>query len=168
MHMPIGWEGLGMPNDRFSVHLPIIIINSKLRGAEQDSVPYIMEVVLNSIPVECEAVDPCEYRILNGSIYGIESCSTSLSLELEMIMGMYTKHPSVGMLSPSQPIGMHIEQEGILDMLRHLSIHIEHFRTNIRHSNSPFSSGLMKSSSCLDESLSTIPTGVLLRESIDN
>ena len=52
-------------------------------------------------------------------------------------------------------------------MHRHLSMCIEHLTTNIRQSKSPFPSDLMKSSSCLDESLSTIPTGVLLRESTD-
>ena len=52
-------------------------------------------------------------------------------------------------------------------MLRHLTMHTEHLRANIRHSNSPFPSDLMKCSSCLDESLSTIPTGALLRESTD-
>ena len=45
MHVPIGWEGLSMPTDGCSVHMPIVIINSKVRGAEQDSVPYMMKVV---------------------------------------------------------------------------------------------------------------------------
>ena len=49
--------------------------------------------------------------------------------------------------------------------IEHLSMHIEHLRTNIRHSNSPFPSDLMKSSRFLNESLSTIPIKVLLRES---
>ena len=91
------------------------------------------------------------------------SCSAPLNLELIMTMGMQTEHPSVSMLSLSQSIGIHIEQQGILGMLRHLSMHIEHLWTNIRQSNSPFPSDLMKSSSCLDESLSNILTGVLLR-----
>ena len=39
MCMPIGGEGLSMPTDGCSVHMPIIIIDSKLRGAEQDPVP---------------------------------------------------------------------------------------------------------------------------------
>ena len=64
--MPIGWEGLSMPTDGCSVHMPIII-NSKLRGAEQDSVPYMMKVILTNIPVECGVVDPYVYRFLNGS-----------------------------------------------------------------------------------------------------
>ena len=67
MHMPIGWEGLSMPTDGCSVCMPIIIINSKLRGAEQDSVPYMMKVILTHIPVECGVVDPYVYRFLNGS-----------------------------------------------------------------------------------------------------
>ena len=49
----------------------------------------------------------------------------------------------------------------ILGMLRNLSKHIEHLRTNMRYSNSLLPSGLMKSSSCLDGSFSTIPTGVM-------
>ena len=59
MWMPIGWEGLSMPTDGHSVHMPIIIINSRLRGAEQDSVPYMMKVILTHIPVECGVVDQC-------------------------------------------------------------------------------------------------------------
>ena len=50
-----------------------------------------------------------------------ESCSTPLSLKLVMIMGMCTEHPSIGILSPFQPIGMCIEHQGILT---HLSMHI--------------------------------------------
>ena len=33
-----------------------------------------------------------------------------MSLELIMVMGMHTEHPSVGMLSPSHPTCMCIEQ----------------------------------------------------------
>ena len=43
-------------------------------------------------------------------IYGTESCLTPLTLKLVMTMGMCTEHLSVGMFSPFQPIGMHIEQ----------------------------------------------------------
>ena len=32
MPMPTGWEGLSIPTDGYSVHMPIII-NSELRGA---------------------------------------------------------------------------------------------------------------------------------------
>ena len=64
-HMPIGWEGLSMPIDRHSVSMPIII-NFKLRGAEQDSVPCMMNVVLTHIAVECGVVDPYVYRFING------------------------------------------------------------------------------------------------------
>ena len=39
MHMPIGWNGLSMPTEGCSVHMPIIITNFKLRGVEQDSCP---------------------------------------------------------------------------------------------------------------------------------
>ena len=56
-----------MPTDGCSVHMPIVIINSKLRGAEQDSVPYMMKVVLTHIPVECGVANFYLYRLLNGS-----------------------------------------------------------------------------------------------------
>ena len=65
MCMPIDWEGLSMPTDGCSVFMPIIITNSKLRNAEQDSVPYMM-VIITHIPVECGVVDPYVYRFLNG------------------------------------------------------------------------------------------------------
>ena len=45
-----------MHTDRCSECMPIIIINSKLRGAEQDSVPYMMKVILTHISVECGIV----------------------------------------------------------------------------------------------------------------
>ena len=41
-----------MPTDGCSVHMPIIIVNSKLRGAKQDSVSYEVKVILNHIPDE--------------------------------------------------------------------------------------------------------------------
>ena len=56
-----------MPTGGCYVHMPIIIVNSKLRGAEQDSVPYMMKVILTHIPVECGVVDPYVNRFLNGS-----------------------------------------------------------------------------------------------------
>ena len=62
MHMPIGWNGLSMSTGGCSVHMPIIITNSKLRCAEEDSVPYMMKVILIYIPVECGVVDPYVYR----------------------------------------------------------------------------------------------------------
>ena len=67
MFMPTGWNGLSMSTEGCSVHMPIIIINSKLRGTEQDSVPYMMKVILTHIPVECWVVEPYVYRFLNGS-----------------------------------------------------------------------------------------------------
>ena len=47
-----------MPTDGCSVCMPVIIINSKPRDAEKDSVPYMMKVILTHIPVECRVVDP--------------------------------------------------------------------------------------------------------------
>ena len=58
MHMPMGWEGLSMPTDGCSVCIPIIIINSKLRGAKQHSVQYMVKVILTHIAFECGVVDP--------------------------------------------------------------------------------------------------------------
>ena len=45
MHMPIGWEYLSMATDRFSVCMAIIIINSKLRGAKEDIVAYMVKTI---------------------------------------------------------------------------------------------------------------------------
>ena len=39
MCMPIGWEGLSIPTDGYSVCMPIIITNSKLRTAEPGLCP---------------------------------------------------------------------------------------------------------------------------------
>ena len=65
--MPIGCEDLCMPTDRCSVCMPIIIINPKLRGAKQDSVPRVVKVIFTHIPVECGVFGPYVHRFLNGS-----------------------------------------------------------------------------------------------------
>ena len=68
------------------------------------------------------------------TIYGTESCLAPQKLELINIMSMCTKDPSEGMLRPSHPIGMHIEQQNIFGILRehhHLRMHTEHYRTHI-------------------------------------
>ena len=67
MHMPTGWNGLNMPTEGCSVHMPIIITNFRVRGVEQDSVPYMMKVILTHIPAECGIVYPYVYGYLNGS-----------------------------------------------------------------------------------------------------
>ena len=59
--------GSKMPSDGCSVHMPFIIINSKLRVAEQDSVQYMMKVILTHIPVECGIVDSYVHRFPYGS-----------------------------------------------------------------------------------------------------
>ena len=59
--------GLSMPSDGCSVHMPITIINSKLRDAIQDSVPYMVKVILTHILVECGIVDPYTDTFFNGS-----------------------------------------------------------------------------------------------------
>ena len=61
MHMPIGWNGLSMPTEGCSVHMPIVITNFKVRSVKQESVPYIMKVILTHIPIECRVVDPNVY-----------------------------------------------------------------------------------------------------------
>ena len=67
MYMPIGWNGLSITTEGCSMCMPIIITNSKLRGVEQNPVPYMMKVILTHISVECEVVNPYVYRLLNGS-----------------------------------------------------------------------------------------------------
>ena len=67
MPMHIGWEGLGMPSNWCSVHMTTVIINSKLRGTEQDSLPYVMKVILTHIPIEYGVADPYVDRFLNCS-----------------------------------------------------------------------------------------------------
>ena len=57
IQMPISWNGLSMPTEGCSEHIPIVIINFKVRGVKQDSVPYMMKVILTQIPIEFGAVD---------------------------------------------------------------------------------------------------------------
>ena len=61
MQMPIGWNGLRMPTEGFYVHMTIVIINFKVRDIRQNSVPYMMEIILTHISVKCGIVDPDEY-----------------------------------------------------------------------------------------------------------
>ena len=60
-HMPIGWNGWSMPTEGCSVHMPTIITNFKFRDVEQDSVPYMMKVILTHIPIKCGVVDSNVY-----------------------------------------------------------------------------------------------------------
>ena len=53
MQMSIGWSGLSMPTEGCSVHMPIVIINFKVRGVKQESVPYMMQIILTHISVKC-------------------------------------------------------------------------------------------------------------------
>ena len=58
-HMSTGWNGLSMPTEGCSVCMPIIITNFQVRGVEQDSVPYMMKIILTcSLPIEFGVVDP--------------------------------------------------------------------------------------------------------------
>ena len=61
MYMPTGWNGLHMPTKGCSVHMSIIITNFKVRGAEQDSGPYMMKVRLTHICIKCGVIDPNVY-----------------------------------------------------------------------------------------------------------
>ena len=61
VHMPIGWNGLSMPTEGYSVCMPIIITN--LRSGLLNR----MKVILTHIPIECGVVDLYVYRFLNGS-----------------------------------------------------------------------------------------------------
>ena len=53
LHMPIGWNGLSMPTEGCSVHMPIAITNFEARSDKHDSVPYMMKIMLIHIPIEC-------------------------------------------------------------------------------------------------------------------
>ena len=64
MPIPIGWKGQSMPTDGCSVCMPI---NSKFLGAINDSVPYMVKVILTQISVECGVVDPYVDRFFDGS-----------------------------------------------------------------------------------------------------
>ena len=68
MHMPIGWNGLSMPTEGCTVCMSTVIINFKVRGVKQGSVPYMMKVILTHIPIESGVVDPNVYWFLNGSV----------------------------------------------------------------------------------------------------
>ena len=59
--MSIVWNGLRMPTEGCSVCMSIIITNFKVMGVEQDSVPYIMKLILAHIPIECGVVNPNIY-----------------------------------------------------------------------------------------------------------
>ena len=61
MCMPIGCNGLNMPTEGCSVHVPIVISNIKVRDVKQDSVLYMIKIILTHIPIECGVVDPDVY-----------------------------------------------------------------------------------------------------------
>ena len=44
----------------------IVIIYFKVRGFKQDSVPYVMKVIITHIAIECGIVNPNVYWFLNG------------------------------------------------------------------------------------------------------
>ena len=55
MQIPIGCNGLSMPT--CSVHMPTDIINFQVNSVKQDSVPYMMQIILTHISVKCGIVD---------------------------------------------------------------------------------------------------------------
>ena len=61
MCIPIGWNGLSMLTEGCSVHMPIVILNFKVRGVKQNSVPHMMKVRLTHIPIEHGVIDPNVY-----------------------------------------------------------------------------------------------------------
>ena len=81
-----------MPTDGCSVHIPIIIVNSKLRCAKQDSVPYMVKVILTHIPAECGVVNPYVDGFLNGS--GLSMASRPTSREIELLR-TYWSNPRI-------------------------------------------------------------------------
>ena len=62
--MPIGWNGVSMPTKLCSVCMPIRRVNFKVRGVKWDSVPYMMEIILTNIPINCGIVDCSVNRLL--------------------------------------------------------------------------------------------------------
>ena len=67
MPIPMGWNGLSMLTEACSVCILIVIINFKVRGVEQDSVPFMMKVILIHIPIKYGVVYPNIYRLFNSS-----------------------------------------------------------------------------------------------------
>ena len=51
VHMTICWNGLSISTKGWSVHMPIVINNFKVRGVKKDSVSYMMKVILTYIPI---------------------------------------------------------------------------------------------------------------------
>ena len=45
MYMPIGWNGLNMPTEGCSVHMPIVMTKFKVRGVKQAYVKGFMITV---------------------------------------------------------------------------------------------------------------------------
>ena len=64
---------LSMPTDVCAVHMPIVIINSKLRVVEQNSVPYMLKVILTHIPVQCGVLTLMYIDSLRFPKYGIQT-----------------------------------------------------------------------------------------------
>ena len=69
--MPIGWNGLSMLTEGSSVCMPIVITIFKVQDVKQDSVPYMMKILLTHIHIECGVVDLNVYWFRNGSGYAM-------------------------------------------------------------------------------------------------
>ena len=48
-----------MPTEGCSVYMPIVITYFKVKGVKQDSVPYMMKIILTHIPIAFEVVVYC-------------------------------------------------------------------------------------------------------------
>ena len=69
-----------------------------------------MPIGWNGLSIPIEGCSVCMLIVItNFKVRSVEQNSTP-DLKLVMTMGMQTEHPSVGMLTPFQPTGMHIEQ----------------------------------------------------------
>ena len=51
IQMPIGWNGISMPTV-MCVCMPIGRVYFKVRGVKKDSVPYMIKVELNYVPIK--------------------------------------------------------------------------------------------------------------------
>ena len=66
MQMPIAGNGLSIPTEGCSVHMPIFITNFEARVIKLDSVLYMMKIIHTYIHIECGVIDPNVYKFLTG------------------------------------------------------------------------------------------------------
>ena len=90
--MPIGWNGLSIPSEACSVHMPIVITNFKVRGIKQDSIPYMMKVILTHI---LKAI----LKVINDSGHAHRTCFT---LHAQPIPTNRHVHKTIGHIGHAQ------------------------------------------------------------------